>query len=92
MVLPHLKLLTKAQVYNVLCLCRSSVTDCFINSAAYVRSIIYRLPPPPLRVALGESFILLDHRIEEPGGRDLRDHQSRPFIISIRITATAQTT
>lgn len=36
MVLPPLKLLTNAQMYNALCFCHFSTTDCFINSAAYV--------------------------------------------------------
>lgn len=92
MVLPHLRLLTNTQTDNVLCFCRFSDTDSSINSAAYVSFMIYLFLPPPPCVALGKSFILLDQRIEELGGRDLRDHQSRPFIISIRITATAQTT
>lgn len=64
----------------------SVVSNCFINSAAYVSSRIYLLLPPPPCVALGKSFIL------PGGGRDLRDHQSRPFTLSIRITATTQTT
>lgn len=93
MALPHFKPLTIAQMYNVLCFYRFLVTDCFINSIAYVSFMIYRpLLPPPLCVALGKSFILLDHRTGELGGRDLRDHQSKPFVISIRITAMSHTT
>lgn len=73
----------------------SVVSDCFINSAAYVSSMIYLLlPPPPPCVALSKSFILPGRRTGElvgGGGRDLRDHQSRPFTLSIRITATTQT-
>ena len=64
-----------------------SVTDCFINSAACVRPGTCLLLPLPPWVALGESFILLDRRAQKLGGRDLGDHQSRSFIISIRITA-----
>lgn len=46
LVLPHLKLLTNAQMYDVLCFCRFLVTDCFINTAAHVSSVIYLVLPP----------------------------------------------
>ena len=86
MVLPCSKLLTNAQMY-ISCFCHFSVPDRFINSAACVRPVMYLLLPPPPWVALGKSFILLDRRAQKLERRDLGDHQSRPFIISIRITA-----
>lgn len=45
-ILPRLKLLTNAQMYNVLCFHHFSITDCFINSAVYGRFMIYLFLPP----------------------------------------------